>query len=148
MIREIKECELEQLLDLYTHLHDEDAPACKEKIKSTWAAIMLDEKIRYFVVESEGRIIACCHLVLVPNLTRGAKPYALIENVVTHRDFRRQGYGRKLLEHSLQWAWGQDCYKVMLMTGRRSEDVDGFYGSVGFSGGAKRAFVATNPFGR
>ena len=145
MIREIKECELEPLLDLYTHLHDEDTSADKEEIRRAWTAIMSDEKIRYFVVEEDHRIIACCHIVLIPNLTRGARPYALIENVVTHSDFRRMGYGKKLLEYSLRWAWESGCYKVMLMTGRYEQEVDDFYNSVGFVSGVKRAFIARPP---
>ncbi len=37
-------------------------------------------------------MVATCTLVVIPNLTRGGTPYALIENVVTHTDHRNKGY--------------------------------------------------------
>ena len=87
-------------------------------------------------------LMLACVLCIIPNLTRGLKPYGVIENVVTHADHRRQGYGRLVLEHALQHAWSQNCYKVMLLTGRKSEAVFGFYESVGFDRHAKQAFLA------
>ena len=146
MIRAIHEHELEPLLDLYRHLHDSDLPLPdRERIMDIWAEICSDPKIRYFVVEEDGKLVASCHIVLVPNLTRGARPYGLIENVVTHREYRRLGHGKRVLRRALEWAWEQGCYKVMLMTGRREEDVDNFYASVGFECGRKRGFVIRNP---
>lgn len=38
-----------------------------------------------------------------------------------------------------------DCYKVMLMTGRRDEATLRFYEAAGFSRNAKQAFVAKHP---
>ena len=84
--------------------------------------------------------MAACHLVVVPNLTRGAKPYGVIENVVTRSKHRRQGIGTRLLRHVLEEAWSLGCYKVMLMTGR--EDAHPFYEKAGFKPGLKTAFVA------
>jgi GNAT superfamily N-acetyltransferase len=40
----------------------------------------------------------------VPNLTRGGSPYALIENVVTHHDFRKRGFGKQILNFALAAA--------------------------------------------
>src|SRR2546428_429574 len=71
---------------------------------------LTDENIRYVVARHEERIVSTCTLTLIPNLTRGARPYGLIENVVTHPDFRRRGIGTKVLHHALQIAWGSDCF--------------------------------------
>jgi GNAT superfamily N-acetyltransferase len=81
-------------------------------------------------------------LSIIPNLTRGCKPYGLVENVVTHRDFRRKGCGTAVLQYALRHAWSRRCYKVMLMTGRKDEGTYQFYESAGFDRHAKQAFLA------
>ena len=41
--------------------------------------------------------MSSCALSVVPNLTRGCQPYGVIENVVTHADYRGKGYGKKVV---------------------------------------------------
>lgn len=77
-------------------------------------------------------MVASCTLVVVPNLARGGKPYGLIENVVTHGDFRNRGFGRKLLDAASDAAWLADYYKVMLMTGSKRPETIRFYLRSGF----------------
>jgi len=108
-----------------------------------WHQLLSDPKITYWVVELKGKLVASCILVIVPNLTRNARPYALIENVVTHTDYRRQGIGKRLLQHFLQFAWSQDCYKVMLLSGADRKEAHQFYEQVGFSRDRKVRFLAT-----
>ena len=133
MIREIKKEELDDLIELYAHMHDQDDHLPhKNRILEVWEKIVNDPKIHYFVLEHDDRIVSSCHLVIVPNLSRGSRPYAFIENVVTHKDYRKRGFGSSLLEHALKYAWSKDCYKVMLLTGRKNESMFRFYESVGF----------------
>ena len=84
------------------------------------------------VGEFGGRLAASCSLVVVPNLTRGGSSYGLIENVVTHSDYRKRGFGRQLLTAASDAAWQAGCYKVMLMTGSKKPETLNFYGSAGF----------------
>ena len=142
-IRPLAAADLPALLQLYAHLHQEDDPLPeKEVIESVWQQIEADDNHTYFGLFQAEQLLGSCVLCIIPNLTRGLKPYGVIENVVTHADHRRQGYGRLVLEHALQHAWSQNCYKVMLLTGRKSEAVFGFYESVGFDRHAKQAFLA------
>ncbi len=142
-IREIKESELNKLLELYSHLHASDAPLPETKVVNTvWHEIQTNPNLKYFGTYVEDRLVSSCTISIIPNLTRGCRPYGLIENVVTHKDFRRKGYGRAIIEHALEHAWSSSCYKVMLQTGRKDEEIYRFYESVGFDRHAKQAFLA------
>ena len=66
----------------------------------------------------------------------------MIENVVTHGDYRRRGYASNILKHALGYARNKGCYKVMLLTGRKNEGIYKFYESVGFDRYEKQAFLA------
>lgn len=145
-IRPITDHDLPALLELYRHLHAADEPLPDEPtLHRVWNALLIDPKLHVLVAEGDGTLLASCILVIVPNLTRGARPYGLIENVVTHRNYRRQGIGTRLLQHALEIAWGQHCYKVMLLTGRKDEAVFRFYEGVGFKRGTKTGFIAYPP---
>lgn len=142
-IREINKFELEDLLKLYEHLHETDDPLpTEEQIQITWREIQETPRLKYFGVYIDDKLVSSCNLSIIPNLTRGCRPFGLIENVVTHIDFRRKGLGQRLLEHTLTFAWDQGCYKVMLLTGRKDEGVYKFYESVGFDRNAKQAFIS------
>ncbi|MCD6073672.1 MAG: acetyltransferase, family [Rhodospirillales bacterium] len=84
------------------------------------------------VGEIGGILVASCSLVVVPNLTRGGSPYGLIENVVTHDDFRKRGFGKQLLFAASDAAWQAGCYKIMLMTGSKKPETINFYLAAGF----------------
>ena len=96
-------------------------------------------------MEEKGKIISTCYLNIVPNLTRNASPYAIIENVVTDEMFRKQGFGKMTIQFALDYAWKAGCYKVMLQTGSRKESTHEFYESCGFVAGEKFGFIAKNP---
>jgi GNAT superfamily N-acetyltransferase len=69
---------------------------------------------------------------VIPNLTRHGKPFALIENVVTHGAWRRRGFGAALLKAAADRASWCGCYKVMLMTGSKESGTLAFYEKAGF----------------
>ena len=145
-IRELEAHDLEQLLLLYAHLHDVDEPLPERAaVANLWQTMQADSNLLYFGGFVGAQMAVSCNLALVPNLTRGCRPYGVIENVVTHADFRRRGYGQAILRHALAAAWDNDCYKVMLMTGRLNEQTFRFYESVGFDRHSKQAFIAKRP---
>lgn len=141
-IRQLTHHDLAALLQLYKHLHTDENILSPATIDAIWAATCHNKNIFYFGYFVEEQLISSCQLVLVANFTRGGKPYALIENVVTHQLYRQQGLGKKLLQYVLQQAWQQNCYKVMLITGRQEENVHQFYKKLRFKSEGKTAYVA------
>jgi GNAT superfamily N-acetyltransferase len=142
-IRRIQASELGELLALYRHLHEADDPLpASDRVEGVWREIQADPNQHYVGLFANGLLVASCVLSIVPNLTRGCRPYGLVENVVTHRDHRRKGCGKAVLEAALKHAWHRNCYKVMLLTGRKDEGIYRFYESAGFDRHAKQAFLA------
>ncbi len=111
-----------------------------ERLTALWEDILNDPSQHYLVTEADRRLVSSCVLVTINNLTRGAKPYGLIENVVTHEEYRNKGHGTRLLKKALEIANEKGCYKVMLMSGR-GEDTLKFYEKVGFERGKKTGFI-------
>lgn len=136
--------DLPAILDLYRVLQPTDPilDPHDETVRRHWMMIFHDSRLRYFVTESEGGIVSCCTLTLVPNLTRSMRPYGIIENVVTAPDFRKRGCATSTLRAALEEAWREGCYKVMLMTGSIREETLRFYEKAGFQRGIKTGFVA------
>lgn len=134
--------DLEGMLALYRHLNPDDPPPAPAAAEAAWTALLSSPWTSVFVVEAMGRPVASCTLVLVPNLTRGARPYGVIENVVTDAAYRRRGFGQAVLKAALDRAWARDCYKVMLATGSPQESTLRFYESAGFTRGGKTFFQA------
>jgi GNAT superfamily N-acetyltransferase len=143
LIRPIFTDELPQLLTLYRHLHPDDiSPASSAEIQRVWRQICDDPRLHYFVADVDGELVSTCTLSIVPNLTRSARPYGLVENVVTDPDFRGRGISTAVLRYALRVAWEQDCYKVLLMTGRKDEATLRFYEQAGFKAGVKTGLIA------
>ena len=145
MIREIKPEELDELLALYAQLHPDDGAAPRERIVAVWQAMLSDPRQRVIVAEANGRIVASCVLVLVPNLTRAASGYALVENVVTDAAHRRQGWATRCLDYAKALAVREGCYKMMLMTSSKEEGTLRFYERAGYNRADKTAFVQWLP---
>ena len=144
LIRHLQSGDLDELLALYEHLHVSDAPLPERAvIEGVWRQLAANPGYRYYGGFVAGSLVSSCTLTIIPNLTRGCRPYGVIENVVTHAAHRRRGYAKALLLEALKDSWAANCYKVMLLTGRKDEETFRFYESVGFDRNGKQAFIAT-----
>ena len=144
MVRRIRNEELPSLLKLYGLFHPEEKGADPQGADTMllWQTILTNPNLRYYVFEKDDRIVSTCTLTIIPNLNHNLKPYGLIENVVTDTEYRKKGYARQVLRHALNEAWSIGCYKVMLLTGSKSEETLRFYEKAGFQRGVKTGFIA------
>jgi len=142
VIELIRPEDLGELLRLYKQLHPEDPdPEDNPELAQIWDEICQDPNLLYPVVRVDGEIVSTCTVAIIKNLTRGQRPYAVIENVMTHPGHRKKGYGTKVLHKAVDIARERECYKVMLLTGSKSEDTLRFYENAGFRKGVKTGFV-------
>lgn len=140
MIREINNGDYRQLMELYLHLHETEIPDY-ENAAETWKKILADENYHIIVAEENGKIVSSCTVVIVPNLTRGPRPYARVENVVTHTDFRGKGLATACLNRAREIAVEAGCYNIALLTGSKSESTLKFYENAGYKRGEKTGFI-------
>lgn len=135
--------DLESVEALYQHLHPDDPPfaAAEERVRA-WTRMLKQPGFFCLVGRTCEGVVASCCLAILPNLTRGGRPYGVIENVVTHGEFRRRGFGRAVVVSALETAWEQHCYKVMLLSGSRRPEIKRFYEKCGFSADEKIGLVA------
>ncbi len=141
MLREAAFDDLNALLELYLHLHEESIPEDGEQLRSAWEQIIGDPNHHLIVNEVDGKIVSSCVCVIIPNLTRGVRAYAFIENVVTHADYRCHGYARECLDYAKSLAQKENCYKMMLLTGSKDPATLRFYGNAGYNSSDKTAFI-------
>ena len=141
MIREAKREDLDALLELYMFLHEDSIPEKNSHLEETWEQIIGDSNHHLIVCEVEGKIISSCVCVIIPNLTRNVRPYAFVENVVTHADYRGKGYATECLDFAKKIAEQENCYKMMLLTGSKSPETLRFYEKAGYNSSDKTAFI-------
>lgn len=141
LLREATQEDLAQILHLYLYLHEKTIPEDSQQLRDTWESIINDKNHHLIVCERDGKIVASCVCVIIPNLTRNAWPYAFIENVVTHADYRKRGYATECLNYAKHIAEQNNCYKMMLLTGSKEESTLHFYRKAGYNSTDKIAFI-------
>lgn len=141
MVREAIREDLKFLLELYLFLHEESIPEHDGHLIETWEQIISDQNHHLIVNEIDGQIVASCVCVIIPNLTRNVRPYAFIENVVTHEGYRGKGYAGECLEYAREIAEKENCYKMMLLTGSKRAKTLRFYEKAGYNSSDKTAFI-------
>lgn len=141
MIREASPHDLDELLHLYLSLHETATPEKSPTLQKVWQRMVEDPDHHIIIKALDGKIVSSCICVVIPNLTRGLRPYALIENVVTHHDFRGKGYASECLDFAKKLATEANCYKMMLLTGSKKESTWEFYKRAGYNHQDKTAFI-------
>ncbi|MBO7563727.1 MAG: GNAT family N-acetyltransferase [Clostridiales bacterium] len=140
MIREARKEDLDQMLELYLYLHEESIPEHDEHLAEVWDKIIGDEDYHVIVCEIDGKIVSSCSCYIIYNLTHNVRPFALVEYVVTHEDYRCRGYASDCLARAKEIAISKNCYKIMLMTGSKRESTLNFYRKAGYRSDDKTGF--------
>ena len=84
-----------------------------------------------FVIEdaSKQRIIGCITMLIEQKFAHNCSRVGHIEDVVTDSRYRGQGLGKLIVEHAVNFAKQNGCYKVILDCSEKNVP---FYGRCGF----------------
>lgn len=129
IVRDASEKDLAEVAALLVGLEQEPRPS---RDLHTWREMLAQPGRSILVAESEGRLVGTLDLLVIPNLTRGGRPYAMAENIVVTEGHRREGVGSALLDAAVDRARGADCYKVQLLSNKDRTEAHGFYRACGF----------------
>ena len=142
VFREAGPDDFDDILRLYRQLQPTDPVLRDGSDAAAFAQILDSPGLHLFVLEADGAVVATTYLNVIPNITRSASPYAVIENVVVEETVRGTGLGRRIMDGTLRAAWEAGCYKAMLLTGSRQAATHEFYKACGFSPDSKTAYLA------
>lgn len=142
IIRQATPNDAEQLKTLYFEYLTNFPPAEEQDMRN-WRELIShfleNEYIKLLVCEVDGMVVSSVHVTVIKNLTHNLRPYAVIENVVTHGNYRCKGYASALLKEATEFAKYHNCYKVFLETGSNKESTLNFYRNNGFVIDAKHS---------
>lgn len=144
-IRTLISADLGGLLGLYEDIGILKATDSRVGIERTWSRILESDLLHYLGVFVGGSLASTCHAVIVPNLSRSVRPYAIIENVGTLSTHRRRGLGKLAVEAVIARCWQAGCYKIMLASSVQNARAHAFYRALGFDANAKQSFVLVRP---
>lgn len=134
-IRKAKRTDANDLKVLYFE-HLTHFPPQEEQDMNLWEQLLdkfeKDENMYLLVVEEDGKAVSSVQMAIIESLTHNVRPFAVIENVVTHADYRNRGYASALLEKASETAKEHRCYKFFLETGSNKESTLNFYKKNGF----------------
>lgn len=134
-IRKALSTDAEALKVLYFE-HLTKYPPTEEQDMSLWKKMLdkfeKDENMYLLVLEEDNQVVSSVQMAIIESLTHNVRPFAVIENVVTHADYRNKGYASRLLERATEIAKEKNCYKLFLETGSNKESTLNFYRKNGF----------------
>lgn len=138
IVRAAREEDIPRLLELYQQLAITNAEAERqsnlslEHYRRAFREIMNFPGQELLVAKDEGEVVGSLVLVIVPNLSHGARPWAIIENVIVDRKRRRRGAGRLLMEYAIDRAKESDCCRIGLSSNKSRHEAHQFYQAMGF----------------
>ena len=140
-IRAARADDLDGLLALYRELRPQDPRLPSGAAQGALERLLARDDIHLLVCEAGEALVATCMLAIIPNLASEARPFGVIEHVVTLQAHRARGHARRIMERALELAWAADCYKVLLLSGTQRVSAHKLYESLGFNGDVERGFV-------
>jgi GNAT superfamily N-acetyltransferase len=137
--------DFDAVMRLHRQLLPDDPVLRDGSDRAAFETILRTPGLTLSVLERDGTLVASTYLNVIPNISRRASPYAIVENVIVDESLRGRGLGRQIMAATLEAAWAAGCYKAMLATGSKNPATHAFYLACGFVAGAKTSYLARPP---
>ena len=92
-----------------------------------------DSNLTLVVAESEGRVVGCLQLAVLPGISSQGGIRGLLEDVRVASDCRSRGIGEQLVQWAVTEAKARGCNLVELLTHSSRVDAQRFYKRLGFA---------------
>ena len=109
----------ELLMDLFSQEED-FTPDREKQLRGLRLLLEQPSRGRIFVLRNQQQIIGMINLLITISTAEGGF-VLLLEDLVIRREHRGQGYGSRLLQHSIDFARQKKFLRITLLTDRPSE---------------------------
>jgi GNAT superfamily N-acetyltransferase len=129
-VREATVEDLQALRALLRGLHD--PPSTISENHGIWHRMLTDPNRTILLGERDGFAVGTADVLVVPNLTFDGSPWAVVENLIVHPEYRGIGTGTALMEAAVALAETAGCYKLQLASSMHRTRAHRFYDALGF----------------
>jgi ribosomal protein S18 acetylase RimI-like enzyme len=138
----IRRARREDVRVIVTMLADDPLGSARERLEEplpssyfrAFEAVDRDSNIQLVVAEgSDGVVVGCLQLCILPGLSSQGASRALIEDVRVASHCRSRGIGEQMVQWAVTEARARGCKLVELLTHNTRVDAQRFYARLGFA---------------
>jgi GNAT superfamily N-acetyltransferase len=134
VIEPATEADLDELSEMLGELFAQEGDFRPDKEKQLRGLRLIFEQPsrgRVFVLRQNGAIVGMINLLFTISTAEGGFVIVL-EDLVVHKKYQGKGYGRKLLQHAIDFAKQKNFLRVTLLTDRPENVAQEFFRHHGF----------------
>ena len=121
--------DLPELADLLNDLFTRDiefVPDLKKQKSGLEVIISNPEIGEILVLKGDGKILGMVGLLYSISTALGGK-VAILEDMIIHQDYRKQGFGKELLGEAIRFSKERNCLRLTLLTDYNNDTAISFY---------------------
>jgi len=137
----IRPARREDVAAIVAMLADDHLGRARERVEDPLPAVYYEAfarvdnnpNLQLVVAESEGKVVGCLQLAILPGISSQGGIRGLLEDVRVASDCRSRGIGEQLVQWAIAEAKTRGCNLVELLTHQSRVDAQRFYKRLGFS---------------
>ena len=126
--------DLPELIELLFELFSQESDFVPDRDKEMRGLRLLLEQPsrgRVFVLRSPNKIVGMINLLITISTAEGGFVLVL-EDLIVHKEHRRQGFGTQLLHYAIDFAKKKKFLRITLLTDKPNEQLKRFFAKNGF----------------